>query len=368
MAFKRARTYRSKKRTTKRRRITSKVKKTRRSRSTNTSAHSSVVSHTEYIGDLLASTGFAISKFSINPGDGNAFPWLSSIAINYETYKFQKLRYLFKSSASDAIIASNASGGLGIVGLAVTYDATDPLFSNKFTMNNYQGTQTAKPSANQIITVDCKRAILPDGLFVRDAMDITSTTDIRFSDLGSLFISVNGTQASTGTIGELWVDYRVKLMKPKLVMGAADQNDKYILALGVNNATPFGSVYGQFLQSLGSGIGTSIANGTSLAFPPTMGAGRYVISMYWIGGATPITTPNISYYNAQPYALFKSSPTVNIASYASPNTGATSNILSLTTCVEIIGLNATFSLNSAVLPLSVTMACILVSEINSEIV
>lgn len=52
-----------------------------------------IITHREYVGDISAGTGtpsvFNVTQYAINPGQQNLFQWLSRIASNYESYKFE---------------------------------------------------------------------------------------------------------------------------------------------------------------------------------------------------------------------------------------------------------------------------------------
>jgi len=54
------------------------------------------VQHMERIGTILGSAGFAVNSFVINPGMAATFPWLAAIAQRFESYRFRRLRFLFR--------------------------------------------------------------------------------------------------------------------------------------------------------------------------------------------------------------------------------------------------------------------------------
>lgn len=45
-----------------------------------------IVRHREYLGDLQGSQGFILESYNINPGNPKLFPWLSSVANNFEQW------------------------------------------------------------------------------------------------------------------------------------------------------------------------------------------------------------------------------------------------------------------------------------------
>ena len=55
-----------------------------------------IVRHREFVSDIVrpAGAGFQLAlSVPVQPGDVTAFPWLSRIANNYETYVFENLSY-----------------------------------------------------------------------------------------------------------------------------------------------------------------------------------------------------------------------------------------------------------------------------------
>jgi len=56
------------------------------------------VRHREFVTDVPAANASIFSLFinsPINPGNGALFPWLSQIAIRYESYRFKNLRFVY---------------------------------------------------------------------------------------------------------------------------------------------------------------------------------------------------------------------------------------------------------------------------------
>jgi len=177
---------------------------------------STVISHREYIADVVSGTGtptaFDITKLAINPGDSNSFPWLSSIAINYEEYELLGLVYQFVSTSGDSVGSTTTS--LGTVILATQYDPTKPTFDTKQGMENYFFSQSAKPSCNIMHAVELKKSQSPvKNLYVRSAPNIG---DLRWTDFGNFYIATVGMQAANVNLGELWVTYKVRFRKPRL--------------------------------------------------------------------------------------------------------------------------------------------------------
>lgn len=191
------------------------------------------VYHREYIKDIVgaaegtgaegaAPSEFDIESFDINPGlaptEGSAtvnglFPWLSTIASQFETYQFMGLALEFVSTCGEM---NSTSGGLGTVVQVVEYNALNPVFQNKESMMNYDAAVSAKPTVSALCGVECSPNDLPSThLYVRSA-PVPANADARLYDIGNYQIATQSLPQLTMPVGELWVTYHVRLYQPKL--------------------------------------------------------------------------------------------------------------------------------------------------------
>jgi len=174
---------------------------------------STILRKRECLGDIIGSTAFNITAYPINPGLFGTFPFLSGVAAQYDQYEMLGCVFEFVSTSGDALTSTNTA--MGTVVLATNYDVLDAPFSNKIQMESYEFASSAKPGVNQIHPVECSPAQnLFKNLTVRSA-GVPAGGDQHFYDLGIFYIATVGMQAAA-TIGELWVEYHVKLLKPKL--------------------------------------------------------------------------------------------------------------------------------------------------------
>lgn len=171
--------------------------------------------HREYIADISSSTGFTNQSFPINPGNSTLFPWLSTIAKNFEQYQMMGLIFEFKSTSATAVGSVNT--GLGTVIMATDYDVLDNQYADKRAMEVSEFSTSAPPSVSQVHPVECdpKQNVMRQ-LFIQPGNSVSAyPDDPRFSALGNFQIATSGMQA-VSTIGELWVSYHIKLYKPQL--------------------------------------------------------------------------------------------------------------------------------------------------------
>lgn len=147
-----------------------------------------IIRHREYITDLYSSAGTANSPspflnqvFAINPGQGNTFPWLASVASKFEQYRVDGMLFEFKSLYSDAVVTQN--GSIGSVVLATEYNAGAAPFNSKQQMENYEFAQSCKPSHSVLHPIECARSqtVLSE-LYVRPGATPTGE-DVKTYDL-----------------------------------------------------------------------------------------------------------------------------------------------------------------------------------------
>jgi hypothetical protein len=164
------------------------------------------VKHNEYFDELFGSLGFQVKSFPINPGMTGIFPWLSSIAANYETYKFNSLKFHYKTV--------KGSTAVGTVGMSVDYDAADAppttlmeLFQNNGTIDSaVWSPDTCMICAKQNLDKMKQRYIRTKPLLANQ--------DIKTYDVGNLLFATQD-EADLSKIGRLWVEYDVELMTPQ---------------------------------------------------------------------------------------------------------------------------------------------------------
>lgn len=173
------------------------------------------VRHREYIRDVVSpGAGFNNYPLPINPGLPETFPWLSSIAANFEEYELHGLVFEFRTLSAVAVSSTNTA--LGAVVLATNYDPYDPAFQNKQQMEAYEFSCSGPPCHSLLHPVECApRQTATPIKYVRTNGLVVPGGDLRLYDQGLFQIATVGQQAASN-IGELWVSYDVKFLKPKL--------------------------------------------------------------------------------------------------------------------------------------------------------
>lgn len=195
------------------------------------------ISHKEFVQNVViivpengsTSSIFTNQSFNLNPGLQATFPFMSQIAQNFTLYSMMGLMFQYKPTSGEMGINSQQ---LGKVIMATDYDPDAQPFINSVQMENYQFSNSAKPSIGQIHGVECKPTeSLLDMKYVRTGK---STKDKALTDIGLFQMATEGIPLPTGArpgssivIGELWATYTVKVSRANL----------YSSLLGLNVAT-----------------------------------------------------------------------------------------------------------------------------------
>ena len=231
-----------------------------------------IVCHREYLGDIFGTVGFSNTSYPLNPGISTTFPWLSSIARNYQQYKFHGIIFEFRPLITDFV----TNGAPGVVIMATNYNADSPVYDSKQEMENSEYAVSVKPTRDLMHGVECatNQTVLSE-LYIRSGA-VPAGQDLRLYDLGSFQFA---TQANpVQDLGELWVSYCVEFFKPVLpeTVGG-DGFAQHISKTGYTNAKPLGDVVAYSVGNAGAVTGTS-----SLTFMAQPG-NYYFVSVTWRG-------------------------------------------------------------------------------------
>jgi len=258
------------------------------------------IQHREYIQDVTSSVAFSNQlQLGLNPGLYNSFPWLSGIASNFTQYKMHGCIYEYRPTSGSAIASTN--NALGTVIMATNYNASDSNFVNKQQMENEEMSQSTVPSSSAIHPIECDpKQTTIDKLYTRTGA-VPSGQDIRLYDLGLFQLAVQGMQAGSITVGELWVSYDVEFFKPQLDtgLGLALSGAHYNLGSTWASATPLGTPLMMF-----DSIGLTFATSTVLTIPEGY-VGKWMLVVSWLGAATStLVIPAITLTNIIGVKLF----------------------------------------------------------------
>jgi hypothetical protein len=198
-----------------------------RPRMTKTANGPMVVCHREYVAEIIGSAVYTSQTFNINPGLKGTFPWLSTVASNFEKYKFRYCRFAYEPESSTT--------STGSVMMAIDLDVLDPVPASKISLMSIKDAQRSPPWSSCVTSLPERVA----ELYTRDAAITASNYDLKTYDAGLLTVATQG-QASVNIVGELYVEYCVELHVPQLSPNST------LTAQAVNNqaatsTSPFGN-------------------------------------------------------------------------------------------------------------------------------
>lgn len=235
-----------------------------------------IIAHREYIGDISAGTGtpslFNVNTFVINPGQQNTFQWLSRLAANYESYKFERLAFCYETEAPTTL------GGTLL--LAVDYDASDPAPGSKQQAMAYRSSVRSPPWNPVKFSATREDLAKFKTNYVRTGTQ-PSGTDIRTFDIGNLFVISQGVGTSGATLGELYVEYAVRLMTP-----VSEPNP---FVLGGNIQQSFQSATQPFtVDATGTFVGFQIVDSKTESILYFQYAANFLVVSNHDGASTPV--------------------------------------------------------------------------------
>lgn len=174
-----------------------------------------IVRHKEYLGQIDSSTTYLVRQsYVLNPGLASTFPWLSSIASNFQEYTFKGVVFHYVPTSGHAITGTNPA--IGSVMMQTSYRSTDTPPSSKIELLNEYFACEAAPDTSFVHPIECDPKENPFNVqYVRTGALPPGETQLMY-DLGTTYVAVNGNPATGNTVGDIWVSYEVELRKPIL--------------------------------------------------------------------------------------------------------------------------------------------------------
>lgn len=162
------------------------------------------ITHSEFVREVRGLVDNVLLQSDlITPNNHSLFPWLSRIALNYETFKFKKLKFRYEPKC--------ATTNYGAVSFAVDWDPTD------IPSPDLQQVLMMEGAVSSNIWKGFSLVCPPQYLDKKETL-YTSTGDSemgsRLTDLGRFILYIDRL-STNDVIGNLWVDYTVTLRRPQ---------------------------------------------------------------------------------------------------------------------------------------------------------
>lgn len=153
----------------------------------------------------MAAEFFTIDE-PINPGNAHLFPWLSKLAIHFDSYLFNSLSFEYVPSC-----ATTTSGSLT---MAIDYDPTDVNDVNTVNLSQMAGSVTSQVFNPFECHLNKSSVATPNHKFYTSSED-THDNDARFQDVGRFQMVASTKTSDIVTYGLLYVNYNVTLVSPQ---------------------------------------------------------------------------------------------------------------------------------------------------------
>lgn len=171
-------------------------------------------------------------SYPLNAGMSSTFPWLSTIAQNYEQWIPHGIVFEFQSTITDTATQTRQIGSV----IAVTdYDPNDPPYPTKMEALNSAFATETKQSNNLMCGIECDISDRPTRILFRRTGTLQSGTNLKDYDLGNFQIMTMGGTDPTSTsqlqsIGSLYVIYDIEFLKEEIYSGPYLRAQPYIFA------------------------------------------------------------------------------------------------------------------------------------------
>lgn len=222
--------------------------------------------HSEFFHDVLGTISGHFIKHVISPTNAGVFPWLNTMAKNYESYQFNSLRFQYSNTVG------TAHGGTVVI--AMDYDSNDAFPTTKGQILTYD--DRAHCASYESCTSVCsqhnlrKRASLYTG-------DVPAGKDPNLYNVGNLFL-YTGNNIDTRQVGELYVEYDVTFSTPQAAVVPFPDGIGGSF-FGTTNVAPLGNI--------GDTTNDNLISSGTMAMPVSTGSGisvtTFTFNKFWSG-------------------------------------------------------------------------------------
>jgi hypothetical protein len=166
------------------------------------------VSHTEYLRDIPTTAAFTAQGIAINAGNSLLFPWLSALALRFESYTFDRLEFKYTPACPTTTP--------GTIGMVVDFDALDDLPTTKVSFRSYAGAASGQSYAPLVYRALLQQLKKQKLYYVSPGLN-PPQSDRKTYDVGQFVYSTDcGPAVPLSCSGELSVSYTVRFYTPQI--------------------------------------------------------------------------------------------------------------------------------------------------------
>jgi len=252
-----------------------------------------MVSHRERLMDVFApaDSGFHQDVFTVSPGIEKTFPWLSQIAANYEEYEL--MQCVFEYDGHSLVGINDTLEVQGSLIMATQMNVKDKPFRDRHEMERFPHASKCAQHGSMAHGVECDpRKIQGDGHRYIRMGGLAKDEDARDFDHAKFTIGQYNTPTELAgkEIGQLFVYYTVKLMKPKISSGRGDAISTFRSFCEAPVASrAFGRLAADVAQDAGNGMQVAARN--SLPMTPSYDSNNDIVLTFdpYVSGTFRVT-------------------------------------------------------------------------------
>lgn len=227
-------------------------------------------------------------KYILSPSSAFTFPWLSTIAANYNHYKWNGLRFYYDNCAG----THSSGNSVGVIHFAYNSDMQDPVPTDGRKMLSLEGSMSQKVSSDAVFEIAVKNP--RESKVKRTRLDKNKEKNSDY-DFGYLFIAFEGVPDAAANVnmllGRLWVEYDVEFSNPQLNSGIMAKGLPWVSYScppvngaqfwGLDGSTPKKST----ANMIGGGLDVQLTfsdgtSGTKVTFPHNLTSGTFAITLF----------------------------------------------------------------------------------------
>lgn len=228
------------------------------------------ITHSEMIGTVVTNSTalfYSVAGYAINPGKGDVFPWLSSMAVNYDKYRLRRMVV--------HVVSMQPTSTAGRMGIGYDPDSTDDLPADRgevFAMYKHvEGPVWQNMSLELPVTG------------VEKYCNTHTSNDSKLIDEGQFIIFSDKVPApGSASIADIIVEYTIDLLDPQQALFATSYN--YLGGISATGGTSFNP-----LRATGPKYASFFTN-SSTSYYMVPSPGYYMIEVFAndAGGASPV--------------------------------------------------------------------------------
>jgi len=243
------------------------------------------IQHKEFLGPIYSTTAFFPNTYTVNPGIWGTFPWLSTMAANFQQYKLLGAIVVFEPVLPDGMASFQS---LGSVMIAAQMNPAASNFTSEIQMMQTKFVTASKPTQKLWAPIECSpiSGSGSNNLLIRTGA-VPSNQVINDYDYCKFTVATTGQPSAGVMLGKLWFTTEVLLLNPISGEGVNVWGARYTFT-GVDNTHPIGTAATKAYDDFGVVVAPA---SNTITFPTgVIGKVRFSYCIVVASGATTLPT------------------------------------------------------------------------------